>query len=121
MALLELLTRQGGFDPRDLADLLGEGGGEFAELLQQVLGGGANLNDLLGQVDVNDLMTILNGGGGGDREGGRGSRDRGGRRGRGEWGEGNAEGEERLDLRERLNRRRGGEEEPDANPDEEVR
>ena len=102
-ALLELLTRQDGFDPRDLADMLGEQGGEFAELLQQVLGGGANLNDLLGQVDVNDLMNMLNGGGGGIRSnrgerGGRGRRDR---------DEENVTGD-RPDLRERLDRRRGG-------------
>jgi len=102
-AVLELLTRQEGFDPRDLADMLGEQGGEFAELLQQVLGGGANLNDLLGQVDVNDLMNMLNGGGGGIRSnrgahGGRGRRNR---------DEENVP-EDRPDLRERLDRRRGG-------------
>ena len=103
-AVLELLTRQDGFDPRDLADLLGEEGGQFAELLQQVLGGGTNLNDLLGQVDVNDLMNLLNGGGG--RGGNRG---RAGRRGGRDAGEDNAESGDRPDLRERLNRRRGGE------------
>lgn len=121
-ALLELLTRQDGFDPRDLADMLGEQGGEFAELLQQVFGGGANLNDLLGQVDVNDLMSLLNGGGGGIRSnrGERGERGERGGRGRRDRDEEDVT-EDRPDLRERLDRRRAGDRDGGEESNEEER
>jgi hypothetical protein len=125
-ALLELLTRDGGFDPRDLADLLGEQGGEAADMLRQLLGGGADLNDLLSRVNASDLMNMLNGGERPRRDrDDRGAGRRGGRRGPrgGDDTDGAAEDGGRESFRDRIERRRSGADggESDTNSNEEER
>jgi hypothetical protein len=90
--IINMLTNPAGFDPRDLANLLGDDLGPLVEKLQELLGQG-DLSSFLAGGGADQLQQMLSGGGRDrGRRGGRGRGDRDGGEGRGD-GEGEGEGD----------------------------